>query len=41
VAEMLEWDMATSRLIDPSTFKDRSWFWRFSVNFARLWAPVL
>jgi cardiolipin synthase len=41
VAEMLERDMATSRLIDPSTFKDRSWFWRFSVNFARLWAPVL
>lgn len=41
VAEMLERDMTTSRLIDPSTFKNRSWFWRFSVNFARLWAPVL
>ncbi len=41
VAEMLEQDMATSRLIDPSTFKNRSFFWRFSVNFARLWAPVL
>jgi cardiolipin synthase len=41
VAEMLERDMATSELLDPTTFKDRSWFWRFSVNFARLWAPVL
>ena len=41
VAEMLERDMATSELLDPTTFEDRSWFWRFSVNFARLWAPVL
>ncbi|MCL7984323.1 MAG: cardiolipin synthase [marine benthic group bacterium] len=41
VAKMLERDMATSELLDPTTFKDRSWFWRFSVNFARLWAPVL
>lgn len=41
VAEMLERDMATSELLDPTTFKDRSWLWRFSVNFARLWAPVL
>ena len=41
VSEMLERDMATSRLINPSTFKNRSWFWRFSVRFARLWAPVL
>jgi len=36
VAEMLERDMKTSRLIDPSTLKNRSWFWRFSVNFARV-----
>ncbi len=41
VAEMLERDMATSELLDPTTFKDRPWLWRFSVNFARLWAPVL
>ena len=41
VAEMLERDMATSTLLDPTTFKDRPWLWRFSVNFARLWAPVL
>jgi len=41
VAEMLERDMATSELLDPTTFKDRPWLWRFSVSFARLWAPVL
>ena len=41
VAEMLERDMMTSRLIDPSMLKNRSWLWRFSVRFARLWAPVL
>jgi len=41
VAEMLERDMATSELLDPTTFKDRPWLWRFSINFARLWAPVL
>jgi cardiolipin synthase A/B len=41
VAEMLDRDMMTSRLIDPSTLKNRSWLWRFSVRFARLWAPVL
>ena len=41
VAEMLERDMATSELLDPTTFRDRPWLWRFSVNFARLWAPVL
>ena len=41
VAEMLERDMATSQLLDPTTFRDRPWLWRFSVNFARLWAPVL
>lgn len=40
VAEMLERDMETSKLIDPSTLKNRSWLWQFSVKFTRLWAPV-
>lgn len=41
VAAMLEKDMENCTIIDPHTFAERPWLWRFGVNLARLTAPVL
>jgi cardiolipin synthase len=41
VAAMFEEDFGNCVRIDPGTFADRPWRWRFGVRLARLMAPVL
>jgi cardiolipin synthase len=41
VAAMFERDFAHSRQIHPEDYRDRPWYWRFSVRVARLFAPIL
>jgi cardiolipin synthase len=41
VAVMFEEDFGNCVRIDPGTFADRPWRWRFGVRLARLMAPVL
>jgi cardiolipin synthase len=38
---MFQMDFATSEIIEPSTFADRPFWWRFGVRVSRLAAPVL
>lgn len=41
VAAMLRRDLEKCTPIDPGTFGDRPWYWRFGVRAARLLAPIL
>ena len=41
IEAMLEDDLRGCTRIDPSTFEDRPWHWRFAVRLFRLMAPVM
>jgi cardiolipin synthase len=41
VEAMFEDDLAHCTPIDPSTFGEKSWFWRFGVRLCRLMAPIM
>jgi cardiolipin synthase len=41
VESMLEDDLRGCTRIDPSTFKDKPWRWRFGVHLFRLMAPIM
>jgi len=41
VEAMLRKDLEKCTPIDPGTFGDRPWYWRFGVRAARLLAPIL
>ncbi len=41
VESMLEDDLSRCTPIDPSTFKDKPWRWRFGVRLCRLMAPIM
>jgi len=41
VEAMFETDFEKCVPIDPATFEDRPWYWRFGVRLSRLLAPIL
>ncbi len=41
VEAMLERDFANATRIDPATFDEQPWYWRFGVRLSRLLAPIL
>ena len=41
IEAMLEDDFRRSSPIDPSSFRDESWFWHFKVRLLRLMTPIM
>jgi len=41
ITSMFEDDLSRCTPIDPSTFKDKPWRWRFAVRLCRLMAPIM